>query len=718
MRQKIWVYKDIDEAAAARLAESAGISLLLARVFVCRGITSAEYVRDFLNPDISRMHDPFLMDGMDMAVSRIIKAMDGHEKILVYGDYDVDGVAGTSILYNFLASRGANVQYCLPDRMEDGYGLTMSSAAKVKALDASLVVTVDCGIASCDEVRFLQESGMEVIVTDHHECKEVLPDAYAVLNPRKPGCGYPFKDLAGAGVALKLVQGICKCCGCDDGFSRFLDLAALATIADMVPLTGENRIIASYGLKAMESTQNEGLRALMRVAGLAGKPVTSYGAAFAIAPRVNAAGRLGSADRSVRLFTEDDSLLAEALARELDEENRNRQRTEERIIEEAAEYVEANPEAAGRMVMVICGKEWHHGVIGIVASKMVERYGKPCIVISVEDGVGKGSGRSIKGFNLFMALTHCADLTERYGGHEMAAGLTIREDRIDEFRRRINDYALSVLTEADLMPYLRVDAFPGRQDITPDSVYEVSRLAPFGESNPIPHFGYLALSVADIRTLSGGKHLKMRLCDADFSVEAIGFNMGEPAKGYRVGDTVDIVFTPEINTWNNTERIQFNLRDIKPCIYAELDKIIVFNKSNDYNIYIDPQNISRLIRRRGVRAGDLVPERNELEVVYRYLRACGKTGGEQLEFGDYFELSARISAGCKARINYFKLKMSLEIFNELGLLSMRAAGQKTALRLKESAGKVELESSRVLTRLRELRDGILSGEYNINDQGE
>lgn len=719
MRRKIWVYKDIDEEAAAGLAERAGISLLLAKVFISRGITSGEYVQDFLNPDISRMHDPFLMDGMDRAVKRIIKAINDHEKILVYGDYDVDGVAGTSILYNFLVSRGANVQYCLPDRMEDGYGLTMSAAAKVKMLDASLVITVDCGISSCDEVRYLQESCMQVIVTDHHECKEALPDAYAVLNPRKPGCGYPFKELAGAGVALKLVQGICKCSGCGDGFMRFLDLAALATIADVVPLTGENRIIASYGLKAMESTQNWGLNALIRAAGLAGKPVTSYGAAFALAPRVNAAGRLGSADRSVRLFTEDNRLLAEALARELDEENRNRQKTEERIIEEAAGLVEANPEAAGQKVMVICGKQWHHGVIGIVASRIVERYGKPCIVISVEDGVGKGSGRSIKGFNLFKALNVCEDLTERYGGHEMAVGLTIREDRVDEFRRRINDFALNVLTEADLLPYLRVDAFPGRQDITPDSVREIAELAPFGESNPIPHFGYLALSVADTRMLGGGKHLKMRLCDADMSAEAIGFNMGESAEAYKAGDAVDIVFTPEMNTWNNTERLQFNLRDIKPCIYADLDKIIVFNKANDYNIYINPQNVSRLIRCRGVCADDLVPGRNELETVYRYLKACGKTAGGQLKYDDLFELSARISVSCKARINYFKLKMSLEVFNELGLLSMRVAGQKTALiKLKESSQKVELGDSRILTWLRELRGGILAGEHYLNNRGE
>ncbi|MGI6669090.1 MAG: single-stranded-DNA-specific exonuclease RecJ [Acetivibrionales bacterium] len=719
MRQKIWVYKEIDETAAAKLAESAGISPLLAKFFVSRGKTSAEYVRDFLNPDISHMHDPFLMDGMDRAAGRLIEAVNNHENILVFGDYDVDGVAGTSLLYNFLASRGARVQYCLPDRMEDGYGLTMSAVEKVKEYDVSLVITVDCGITSCDEIHCLQESGMQVIVTDHHECKEVIPDAYAVLNPHKPGCGYPFKDLAGAGVALKLVQAICKYSGCDDEFTRFLDLAALATIADMVPLEGENRIIARYGLKAMESTQNVGLSALIKVAGLAGKPVTSYGVAFALAPRVNAAGRLGSADRSVRLFTEDDRLLAEALARELDEENRRRQKTEDQIVEEAVGYVETDAEAADQKVLVICGDKWHHGVIGIVASKIVERYGKPCIVISVEDGVGKGSGRSIKGFNLFKALTACEDLTERYGGHEMAAGLTIREDRVDEFRRRINDYASGILTDADLIPCLRVDAFLGRSDITADNVRELSKLAPFGESNPIPCFGYLALSVADIRALSGGKHLKMRLSDADFSVEAIGFGMGESAGEYKAGDAVDVVFTPELNTWNNTELLQFRLRDIKPCIYDELDKIIVFTNSNDYNIYIDPQIVSRLVRGRGVHIDDLVPGRSDLEAVYRYLRACSKAAGGQLEFRDLFELSARISAGLRTRINFFKLKKSLEIFDELGLLSMRVAGNNTvSVKLEESAKKVELKDSRILAWLGGLRGGILPGEYYINNQEE
>ncbi|MGE5614368.1 MAG: single-stranded-DNA-specific exonuclease RecJ [Bacillota bacterium] len=719
MREKIWVYKDIDETAAARLAEGAGISRLLARVFASRGITSAEYVRDFLNPDISHMHDPFLMDGMDRAAGRIAKAINDRENILVFGDYDVDGVAGTSILYNFLASKGANVRYCLPDRIQDGYGLTMSAVEKVKTFNASLVITVDCGIASCDEVRCLQEAGMQVIVTDHHECKETIPDAYAVLNPRKHGCGYPFKDLAGAGVVLKLVHGICRLSGCGDEFTRFMDLAALATIADVVPLTGENRIIAHFGLKAMESTKNVGLDALIKVAGLAGKPVTSYAAAFVLAPRVNAAGRLGSADRSVRLFTGSDRLLAEALARELDEENRNRQKTEDLIVEEAIGYVEADAEAVRQKVLVICGEKWHHGVIGIVASKITEKYGKPCFVISVEDGVGKGSGRSIKGFNLFQALTACQDLTERYGGHEMAAGLTIREDRVDEFRRRINDYASGILTDADLMPYLRVDAFPARQDITPDSVRELAKLAPFGEANPIPHFGCLALCIADIRTLSDGKHLKMKLRDWDFSVDAIGFGMGEAAGEYKAGDAVDVVFTPEINSWNGTETLQFNLRDIKPCIYAELDKIIVFAKSNDYNIYINQQSISRLMRCRGVCPDDLVPGRDELEAVYRYLRACGKTSGRQLEFDDLFELGAKISAGSRVRLNFFKLKKTLEIFEELGLLSLRIAGQKAvSVKLGESAGRVELEDSRILSWLNGLRGVNLPGEYYNNDQGE
>ena len=533
MESKVWICNDAEKSSVVKLAGDAQISGLLAKVFVSRGINDAEVVRRFLKPEISELHDPFLMDGMDAAVDRILQAVKDQEKILVYGDYDVDGVTSTSILVLFLNSIGARVQYFIPDRMEDGYGLSNTTVEKVKQLDVSLVITVDCGITSVDEVDQLQMAGMQVIVTDHHECKETLPDAYAVLNPHKPGCGYPFKELCGAGVALKLVQGLCIRSGRGDEYMKYVDLAALATIADVVPLQEENRLIAGFGLKEMESTKNPGLRALINIAGLSEKPITSFGAAFALAPRVNAAGRLGDASRGVRLFTAKELVLAEAIAKELDAENRNRQETEGKILEEAFAYVEEKLDPVRQKVLVVVGDGWHHGVVGIVASKVLERYYRPCIVISVDEGIGKGSGRSIKGFNLFMALADCQDLLERFGGHEMAAGLSLKADMIEEFRIRINEYADRVLTDDNLTPCLRLDALLERGDITLTSVREMAGMAPFGEANPNPRFAYTDLVVMDIRTMTGGKHLKLRLADGGFNVDAVGFGMGALAEELR-----------------------------------------------------------------------------------------------------------------------------------------------------------------------------------------
>ncbi len=724
VKEKLWVYKDMDEQEVDRLAKGAGISRLLARIFVSRGILAEdgiEYVRSFLQPDAARLYDPFLMDGMDIAVDRVTRAVGSREDILIYGDYDVDGVTSTSVLYNFLTSRGAAVSYFIPDRMEDGYGLTMSSAEKVKALAPSLVITVDCGITSADEVQYLMDCGIDVIVTDHHECKDVLPEATAVLNPHKPGCNYPFMELSGAGVAFKLMQGICIRTGNTD-YMKYIDLVGLSTIADIVPLVDENRIIASLGLKAMETTSNKGLDALIKVAGFAGKEITSYTAAFGLAPRVNAAGRLGSAQRSVRLFTTDDRVLAEALAKELDDENRLRQTTENRILEEAVEYVETNLDPVRENVLVISGKDWHHGVVGIVSSKITERYNRPSIVISIEeDGIGKGSGRSIRSFNLFKALSGCEDLVERFGGHEMAAGLTISSSNIDELRRRLNAYADSVLTDADMMPCIRVDAFLERGDITFGSVRELAQMAPFGESNPNPNFGYVAFRITDIRALSGGRHLKLKVCDGGFSIEAIGFNLGGLADRYSAGDAVDLVFTPGINEWNGTERLQLYIKDIRSCVFTNLDKNIVFNISNDYNNIVMRQ-ISGLAGQYRLDPTALIPERAELEAVYRYVRAQGKAAGDapaSFTIDDLYGLSALLSEKCSITMNYFKLKKALEIFEELGLLKLEDTGSGAmAVSVEQGVEKVELESSKLYAGLQAVRSCFRQKCQDRNSKGQ
>ncbi len=718
MQEKIWTYKEINEQEVDKLAKSAEISRLLAKVFISRGITDSSYVMRFMKPSIDDLNDPFMMDGMEATVECILKALENSKSILIYGDYDVDGVTSTSILYSFLASKGGKVSYYIPDRREDGYGLTMSTVEKLKQFNAELVITADCGINSVDEVQALQDFGMQVVVTDHHECKERLPKASAVMNPHKPGCGYPFKELCGAGVILKLVQALCKKIGCDQDYLKYIDLAALATIADVVPLVGENRIIVHFGLKAMEKTANYGLQALITAAGLRDKRLTAYSAAFALAPRINAGGRLGDASRGVKLFTADSLVLAEAFAKELDDENRKRQETENVILSEAINFVEEKLDPVKEKVLVVSGEAWHQGVIGIVASKLLERYNRPCIVISVENGIGKGSGRSIKGFNLFKALIECDDLLEKYGGHEMAAGITITGDRIDEFRERINAYADTILTASDLLPYVSIDSFLESEEITFDSVEELEMLAPYGAGNPSPVFGYTALTAADIRTLSGGKHLKLKMRDGYQSFDAIGFNMGIISDEIKETDAVDVAFTLEINSFNGNEKLQMNLRDVKPCIYTVLDKKIVFGTINDYNrCYKFLQEVNNLKGQYRISLQELIPARCDYEAVYRYIVACerqmrrrnGVIKSEalneeiRLEFIDLFSDSAIVSHKFNVRMNYFKVKRILDVFQEIGLLKSEPLGTRgTYVILQGTRNKVELEASKLYLELQSL----------------
>jgi len=575
MGDKVWKVRKVDEEAVIRLAKSAGISKLLAKVFVSRDIIDSEYVKDFLEPDIRKLHNPFLMDGMERAADRILRAVERGEGILIFGDYDVDGVASSSILYDYLTGLGAKVRYFVPDRMTEGYGLTMPAVERLErkavewresdGFDLKLIITVDCGITSVEEAEHIQALGIDIIITDHHECKEVLPKAWSVLNPHKPGCPYPFKDLAGAGVALKLVHALGIKTGNNDAYRAYLDLAALATVADVVPLLGENRIIVKNGLKAIENTKNIGLGALLRFSGFYGRNLTATNIAFGIAPRINAAGRMGDALRGIRLLTEKNLAVCEALARELDIENRTRQELEDRIVEEAMEQAKELAYTYRHKVLVVSGSGWHQGIIGIVASKLLQSYNRPCIVISVEDGTGKGSGRSLECFNIFRALDYCSGVLTRFGGHEMAAGLTIEEDKIGEFRTLINKYADEVFTDEDLLPTIRIDAILERDDITRQNIIELEKLEPFGVGNPVPVFGYSGPLLKSVRTLSDGKHLKLNLWDKGLYVDAIGFNMGKAAEKLAVGDTVSVASSLSINKWNGYENIQLVLSDIRHC---------------------------------------------------------------------------------------------------------------------------------------------------------
>lgn len=591
-----WLMKSVSEEDVEELAKKAGISKLLAKIFLGREIQDVDYIRKFLNPCLEELHNPYLLKDMNKAVERILTAIDKGERILIYGDYDVDGVTSTSILYDFLLSIKAKVDYFIPDRLEEGYGLSIGAIDRIFTRSrVELVITVDCGVTAFDEVDYLIERDADVIITDHHECKESLPRAFAVINPCRHDCTYPFKDLAGVGVTFKLIEAIAEKMNLESVTERYLDLVALGTVADVVPLSGENRIIVKNGLDIIEKTSNIGLRSIIKVAGIEGRKITSSIISFMLAPRVNAAGRIGDAGRAVKLLTTDDEEEAMSLAKELDELNRYRQDSEMEILKEVENIINTNIDLEKEKVIVVSGPGWHHGIIGIVASKITEKYNRPCILISAEEDVGKGSGRSIEGFNIFKALEYCEPLLERYGGHELAAGLTLKTQYVEEFRHRINDFAGFVLEPSIMIPKIKIDACIAKEYLTLDGVRELEMLAPFGANNPVPVFALYDYKINEIRTVGQDKHIKLRLSSKDFAVDAIGFNKGELVNVYNEDDVVDIACSVDVNVWNGYENVQLIIKDIKGSsetlmennYYFSLDKCIDFEyeySDNDINI--------------------------------------------------------------------------------------------------------------------------------------
>jgi single-stranded-DNA-specific exonuclease RecJ len=698
MQNKLWVYRDCEEDMVCRIASEAGISKLMAGVFAARGFTEPDYIREFLEPSLDKLHSPFLLLDVDKAVDRIIKAIEEKEKIIIYGDYDVDGVTSTSVLLDFLLSQGADADYYIPDRFDEGYGLNAAAVEKVIQKGARLVITVDCGITAMDEVNLFNENNITVIITDHHECKDLLPNAYAVINPHRKDCDYPFKELAGVGVVFKLVHALCLVMQADNLYLKYLDLVTLGTIADIVKLLDENRIIVKFGLAAIENTHNVGLKALIAVSGLGDKPINTYGVGFALAPRINAAGRTGSAARAVSLLTTSDAKLAEKIAMELNEENKYRQETEKDILQQSIEYVENNIDLVKENVIVAVGKGWHHGIIGIVASRITERYYRPCILISEEDGVGKGSGRSIEGFNLFEALSNCEDLLVKFGGHELAAGLSLDIANLSEFRDRINGYANTVLTEKELTPVVKIDYVVKKEEISLESVSDLEKLAPFGPGNAGPVFCFENLKITDIRSIGEKKHLKLRLEDNGFFIDAVGFNMGELVNSYTASSVLDSAFTLEINNWNNTSRVQMILKDLRP------HNAIVFDNSNGYNIN---------------KLEDMVPKRNDLVAVYQFVRNNGGEGirqqsGKEFIAEDLSELTNLIFKKYGVMMNQFKLVKCLEIFEELKLLKKDKYGEKGLIIVLTGNGKqkVSIEDSKIF---RELQ-GLKESDVNIDNK--
>ena len=545
------------------LQEKYQINQLLATILVNRNITDPEKLKIFLHPTRNDFHDPFLMPDMQKAVNRIKHAIENQEKVIIYGDYDADGITSITVLKSFLEEIGLHTDYYIPNRLNEGYGLNKLAVKKIADENYDLMITVDCGISAVEEIKYANELGLETIITDHHEVAEQLPKALAIVDAKRKGNQYPCRDLAGVGVVFKLIQAISKELGLPEETSlKYLDIVCVGTISDIVPLQDENRVIAKLGLMLVNQTKNIGLKSLLMSSGY--KNIDSTTISFGVAPRINACGRMGHAEKALKLFLSKNINEVNELTKELNEYNRIRQETEKNIYEEAVEKIE-NQHLDQNATIVVAGENWHHGVIGIVASKITDLYFKPSILLCYEDDIAKGSGRSIPGFDLHDALMKCTDTIERFGGHSMAIGIAVKREMVEPFSQEVEAIAKELHIE-QILPIINIDSKVELSQISKEMVASLKQLEPFGEGNKTPIFAIKNLKVDSIRALSEGKHLKMSLRDSNTIVNAIGFNMGHLVDEYRIGDKIDIVGVLEVNSFNGVESLQINLKDVMKSV--------------------------------------------------------------------------------------------------------------------------------------------------------
>jgi single-stranded-DNA-specific exonuclease len=563
-----WIVREPDPRRAAVLARSLGVSQVVASLLISRGCADEHTARSFLQPSYDQLHDPYLMLGMRAAVSRVLRAIDQAEPILIYGDYDVDGTTGTALLLRALKLLGAQAGFHVPHRFTEGYGIQQAGLEKAWADGYRLVISVDCGIRAHEPLHWAKRRGLDVIITDHHlpDENEGSPPAYAVLNPNQSGCNYPDKNLAGVGVAFKLVHALFRERSREALVPSFLKVVAIGTVADVAKLTGENRTIVALGLKDLPNAKNAGLRALIDVAGCGeGRGMTAYDLGFRIGPRINAAGRMDAGRAVVELFDTKDREEARRLAEHLDQRNQERKQVQAEIFARALAELEGGDTSNQTHVAVVAGEGWHRGVIGIAASKIAERVHRPCVVISLDGEVGHGSARSIEAYHLFNGLTECADLFEKFGGHSHAAGLAIKADRIPEFRRRLNAHAASCLSEEDLQPCIYIDAELPAESVTFQLARELSALEPFGAGNPRPVFLTRNLRVISEPLVMKEQHLKLRLAGPNNRPHEAVWWRGVESCGQTlaVNDGIEMAYTIEMNSWNNEIRLQLGVEDLR-----------------------------------------------------------------------------------------------------------------------------------------------------------
>ncbi|HSW54844.1 MAG TPA: single-stranded-DNA-specific exonuclease RecJ [Ignavibacteriaceae bacterium] len=567
MGRRHWKIKDVsDELSVQRLTDSLNISPILARLLVLRDIKTFNQAKQFFRPSLDSIHDPFLMDEMESATTRVITALTENQKICIYGDYDVDGTCATALLYMFLKELDANVEFYIPRRLEEGYGLSTAAIDIVKEKGTQLMIAVDCGITAITESDYANKLGIDVIICDHHQPKEDIPKAFAVLDPLKPGCNYPFKYLSGAGVAYKLAQGLCERIGKRGLPLKYLDLVALAGAADIVPLIDENRILVNEGLNQINLNPRPGIEALIEMGRLQTGQLTSGQIVFTIAPRINAVGRLGDAERAVNLLIATNKKDALKLAEVLETENYERRKIDVDTFEAAKELVDSQIDLDEELAIVLHSEHWHPGVIGIVASRLVEKYYRPSVLLTTIDGIAKGSARSINGFNIYEALQKCNDLLLHFGGHQAAAGLALEVDKVDEFRIRLNEVLKSSITSEDLSEEISIDSKIRFSEITPKFLRILEQFSPFGPGNLRPVFLSESVHIANVPRIVGNNHLvaNFKQSGTDKVFDAIGFNMGDHYDMIKQNNCeLDIIFSVDKTIRDSRIFPQLKLKDIK-----------------------------------------------------------------------------------------------------------------------------------------------------------
>lgn len=670
---KKWIIGKPDDSASAELAKQCGLSPLCSSVLVSRGINSVQKACDFFNfrKDNSQpaLSDPFLTKDMKTAADAVLEAVDNGEYICVYGDYDCDGITATTILYSYLECLGANVRYYINMR-SDGYGLCEKGIRELADDGVQLIVTVDNGISAVSEVKLANELGMKVVVTDHHQPGENLPDALAVVDPHRTDCTSLYKDLCGCAVALKLIAAM------DGGdysaaLEQFSDFAALATIADVVPLTGENRFIVESGLHYLKNTENLGLQALMKKAGVKDR-LSSVDVSFSIIPRINASGRFGSASDAVELFLTDDEQRAEELAEQLDRLNSERKAAEEQILASIEESISASPEILYDRVLVIYGEGWHHGVIGIVAARLVERFGKPVFLLSDDGDEARGSARSVEGFSIYEALAACGDHLTKFGGHVGAGGFSLLKENIGSFKEAMRKFAAEHYPAPPVLT-IRADKVILPNELSLDAIRSLSSLEPFGEGSRQPIFLIRKAVLTDIVPLSGGVHTKLRLNYGGTMLEGLLFGTKAEDILYRKGDTLDLLASFSINVFNGRTSVSMRISDMRS---SNVSQLRYFNAKAAYEQFRRGEGIDPTLAKRAL------PTRDELILIYKTIAKFGVISSDEL-FG---QLDENV-------ISYCKLRIAVDIFTELGFITYEIWSDK--ITFIKNPPKAAIESSKI-----------------------